>query len=147
MNISIKTHIFIILGCFTVIFSGFLMYQQTKEYRTLKAYPVVLMEAYSSTVKTGMYTSKEVFRGLFFHEKSNIVFNRQLDGFLYSRFSENDKKPLTTTLELSRIDLGEKEPAYAQIALLTACSTTAVFCVYFLTFLFCGFNNKREEMY
>lgn len=52
-----------------------------------------------------------------------------------------------TTLELSCIDLGEKEPAYAQITLLTACSTTVVFCVYFLTFLFCGFNNKREEMY
>lgn len=147
MKMSKKIHAMIVIVFLSLIAIGAYFYNATSYLREIKSYPVTLTEAYSSTLNVGKGNTQEVFRGRFFHAESNLLLDRSIDGFYYQRFLDGGKKPLAGTLELSRIDLGEKEPAYAVNFFILGFTSVVGLLLYGLLALFGAFNDYDSYRY
>lgn len=147
MKMSKKIHAMIVIVFLSLIAIGAYFYNATSYLREIKSYPVTLTEAYSSTLNVGKSNTQEVFRGRFFHAESNLLLDRSIDGFYYQRFLDGGKKPLAGTLQLSRIDLGEKEPSYAIIFFTLGFTSVVGLFLYGLLVLFGAFNDYESYRY
>jgi len=146
MLVNKKLHVFIFLIMVSILALGSYLYSTTSYLREIKTYPVVLTEAYSYTLNVGKNNTREAFRGQFYHAPTNLLLNRELDGFRYQRFLDGGKKPLATTLELSRLDLNEKEPFYSLNGMIFAfMAAIGIFIHGFL--LFCGVFDDRYRSF
>jgi hypothetical protein len=144
MKMTKKVHAIVIVVLLAIIAICSYVYNTTSYLREIKSYPVTLTEAYSSTLNVGKSNTKEVFRGRFFHAESNLLLDRSLDGFQYQRFLDGGKKPLPVTLNLSRIDLGEKEPKYAINCLIFAVNS-GIFLILYGLMAFLGVFNDYDS--
>lgn len=78
-------------------------------------YPVdaTLLNAYKTIEYYGSGSSTkgiEVFKAKLKIDNYNYYVNRDIDIFFYNKFKENGDKPLAATVEISKIQLGEKPP-------------------------------------
>jgi hypothetical protein len=144
MKMTKKVHAIIIVVLLAAIALCSYVYNTTSYLRELKSYPVTLTEAYSSTLNVGKSNTKEVFRGRFFHAESNLLLDRSIDGFQYQRFLDGGKKPLAATLNLSRVDLGEKEPSYV-INCLIFSFNAGIFLILYGLMAFMGVFNDYDS--
>lgn len=146
MLVNKKLHVIVFLIMVSVVALGSYLYSTTSYLREIKTYSVTLTEAYSYTLNVGKSNTREAFRGQFYHAPTNLLLNRELDGFQYQRFLDGGKKPLATTLQLSRLDLNEKEPFYAVQGFLFA--FMAGLGIFFHGFLiFCGVFDDRYRSF
>lgn len=141
MQFSKKAHFITVFILLSIVVVGSYLYNSTSYLREAKSYPVVLTEAYSTTLNVGKSNTKEVFRGRLFHAESNLILDRSIDGFYYQRFLDGGKKPLAGTLNLSRVELGEEVPAYAVNGLIFSTISGVFLALYSFLFLFGFFNN------
>lgn len=147
MKMTKKIHAMIVIAFLSIIVLGAYFYHTTSYLREIKSYPVTLTEAYSSTLNVGKGNTQEVFRGRFFHAESNLLLDRSIDGFYYQRFLDGGKKPLAGTLQLSRLDLGEKEPAYAINSFIFAATSILGLFLYSLMAFLGVFNDYDSYRY
>lgn len=147
MKMTKKVHATVIVVLLAIIAICSYVYNTTSYLREIKTYPVTLTEAYSSTLNVGKSNTKEVFRGRFFHAESNLLLDRSLDGFQYQRFLDGGKQPLAVTLNLSRVDLGEKEPNYAINCLIFAVNSGIFLLLYGLMAFMGVFNDYDNYKY
>ena len=147
MHLTKKAHTIIIIFLLAIIAICSNVYSKTSYLRELKPYTVTLTEAYSSTLNVGQSNTKEVFRGRFFHAESNLLLDRSLDGFNYQRFLDGAKKPLSLTINLSRVDLGQKEPNYAINCLIFAVISGIFLLLYGLMAFMGVFNDYDRYRY
>lgn len=147
MKMTKKIHAMIVIVFLSIIALGAYFYHTTSYLREIKSYPVTLTEAYSSTLNVGKGNTQEVFRGRFFHAESNLLLDRSIDGFYYQRFLDGGKKPLAGTLQLSRLDLGEKEPAYAINSFIFAATSILGLFLYSLMAFLGAFNDYDSYRY
>lgn len=147
MKITKTAHALILVVILAIIAIGSYLYNSTSYLREIKTYPVVMTEAYSSMLNVGKGNTKEVFRGRFFHADTNLLIERSIDGFYYQRFLDGGKKPLAGTLQLSRLDLNEKEPARAVNGLLGVMMGLVALFMYGLLALFGFFTDFDKRRY
>lgn len=147
MKMTKKIHAMIVIAFLSIIALGAYFYHTTSYLREIKSYPVTLTEAYSSTLNVGKGNTQEVFRGRFFHAESNLLLDRSIDGFYYQRFLDGGKKPLAGTLQLSRLDLGEKEPAYAINSFIFAATSILGLFLYSMMAFLGAFNDYDSYRY
>lgn len=147
MYLTKKAHVLIVIFLLAIIAICSNVYSTTNYLREIKPYPVTLTEAYSATLNVGKSNTQEVFRGRFYHDESNLLLDRSIDGFYYQRFLDGGKKPLAGTLNLSRVELGEKEPGYAINCLIFAVISGIFLVLYGLLALMGFFNNYESSRY
>lgn len=147
MILPMKIHVLIVSLFFMLAFGGNYYYNTSSHMREQHPTAVTLVEAYSTTLNVGKSNTKEVFRGRFFHKESNLLLDRSIDGFYYHRFIDGGKNPLSGTLELSRVELGEKEPRFTTDALVLEAVGFIMGSLYLLIGLLGGFRDYREYQY
>lgn len=147
MVLPMKIHVLIVSFFFMLAIGCGYFYKSSSDMREKHITAVTLIEAYSTTVNVGKSNTKEVYRGRFFHKESNLLLDRSIDGFYYHRFLDGGKKPLAGTLELSRVELGEKEPKYTTDALALGSTGFMMGCLYLLIGLLGGFRDYSEYQY